>query len=282
MNSDVKPGVDLTTVLGRSMERGLTLTPSQLNSAGRRAVAIFRLVEGQDPTKTPEIIRRRCKQSYERVEFSTMVYGYPRTHVPMCVDKAIDSVMNGEPPPVKAKRMWHRGPMMRDPLADRPPAPPKPVKPPAPKRREVRSDGSYTISSTQCWSCREEMPVYTWDGHTPWGDDVPPPDPAPKTVKLRHSRVTGHEYWANVCPVCDSLQGDFFLHLTPTGSFYGLKSNAVLTAIVRQLELCTDEGLPMFAPENGVCWSCKGQIYERVDGSRHITGCPLCSRSFCD
>lgn len=269
--------VDLTTVLGRSVERGLALTPSQLNSAGRRAVAIFRLVEGQDPAKAPEIIRRRYKQSHE---FQVMVYGYPRTHVPMCIDRAIDSVLNGEPPPVKSKRMWHRGPMMRNPLAERPAAPPRVVKPPT--RREVRTEGQYLVSSAACWSCQDEMPVYTWDGHRPWGADVPPPTPVPSTVKLAHSRTIGREYWANVCPSCESLLGDFYLHLTPAGPFYGLKSNAVLTAIVRQLELCADEGLPMFAPENGVCWSCKGQIYERADGSKHVTDCPLCGRSFCD
>ena len=47
-----------------------------------------------------------------------------------------------------------------------------------------------------------------------------------------------------------------------------------------------DKGGPYFAPKDGFCWSCGEQIYERIswEQARHelITGCPHCSRSYCD
>lgn len=49
-----------------------------------------------------------------------------------------------------------------------------------------------------------------------------------------------------------------------------------------QRELCAYEGLPHFAPRDGICWRCGGQVYDRLDGRAHITGCPFCAYSFCD
>ena len=53
-------------------------------------------------------------------------------------------------------------------------------------------------------------------------------------------------------------------------------------AVKRQAKLCVERGLPHFAPHNGICWACRRQIYEHEDGSTFITGCPCCSRSYCD
>ncbi len=47
-------------------------------------------------------------------------------------------------------------------------------------------------------------------------------------------------------------------------------------------QLCKERGLPHFAPRNGVCWSCYRQIFEVLDGSSYVTGCPFCHRSYCD
>ena len=49
-----------------------------------------------------------------------------------------------------------------------------------------------------------------------------------------------------------------------------------------QDELCRAGQLPHFAPRNGVCWSCYRQIYEVLDGTSYVTGCPFCHRSYCD
>lgn len=53
-----------------------------------------------------------------------------------------------------------------------------------------------------------------------------------------------------------------------------------------QKKHCKDEKLPHFAPFNGICYQCRGQIYSTISlekaGSGLITNCPLCCRSYCD
>lgn len=49
-----------------------------------------------------------------------------------------------------------------------------------------------------------------------------------------------------------------------------------------QERLCGEKQLPLFAPYSGVCWSCGRQIYEELDGTSHVTGCPYCHRSYCE
>ncbi|MDP2846291.1 MAG: hypothetical protein Q8N79_09530, partial [Candidatus Methanoperedens sp.] len=39
---------------------------------------------------------------------------------------------------------------------------------------------------------------------------------------------------------------------------------------------------PDFTPYKGICWNCKCQIFYRYDGTEFITGCPYCSRSYCE
>lgn len=59
-------------------------------------------------------------------------------------------------------------------------------------------------------------------------------------------------------------------------------------AIAAQKAYCEKEGLPLFAPDNGVCWSCNHSIYlnngytVKEAKSRWITSCPICHRSFTD
>lgn len=63
-----------------------------------------------------------------------------------------------------------------------------------------------------------------------------------------------------------------------------------------QKEYCKSNGYPMFAPNNGICYSCGRNIYHKVvyhsgnvggisvkkAGSTLITGCPFCNRSYVD
>lgn len=69
-----------------------------------------------------------------------------------------------------------------------------------------------------------------------------------------------------------------------------------------QAEYCKETGMPHFAPKTGTCWKCNKNIYEQVErksfysdnptyktgisvekaGSSLVTGCPHCSRSYCD
>lgn len=69
-------------------------------------------------------------------------------------------------------------------------------------------------------------------------------------------------------------------------------------AIKAQEWHCKTKILPHFAPKNGICWSCHQNIYSVKGRTRYgketsgysveraagqlITGCPFCSRSYCD
>ena len=72
-------------------------------------------------------------------------------------------------------------------------------------------DPPYTKATLTCWRCGTEILVYTWEGKD-WMDDVPPPTPAPPSLKFRRSRMARCRYWANVCSNCDSVQGENFIY----------------------------------------------------------------------
>jgi hypothetical protein len=74
----------------------------------------------------------------------------------------------------------------------------------------------YRYAFQSCWKCNKEIIVFSWN------DEIPALKPIPKTIQLRYSRTAGHKYWANTCPYCDSIQGDFFLHSEPDSPFFGV------------------------------------------------------------
>jgi hypothetical protein len=75
-------------------------------------------------------------------------------------------------------------------------------------------------------------------------------------------------------------------------------------AIKAQAKYCEEEGAPHFAPNDGRCWRCHRNIYEKWEredkgwdgkpitrvsgisvekaGAELVTGCPHCHRSYCD
>lgn len=59
-------------------------------------------------------------------------------------------------------------------------------------------------------------------------------------------------------------------------------------AVIEQRLYCMRNKVPQFAPENGICYRCKQDIYgpggytADKAGKILITGCPLCGRTFCD
>ena len=65
-----------------------------------------------------------------------------------------------------------------------------------------------------------------------------------------------------------------------------LWNEEIREAIDAQRQYCKEHKYPMFAPNDGFCFSCGKQIYTRINseyaGKEHITGCPHCSRSYCD
>lgn len=85
----------------------------------------------------------------------------------------------------------------------------------------------------------------------------------------------------------------------------------VLKARKAQEKYCNEKDYPHFAPKSGVCWKCNRNIYEQIGwkvengrgiqvsldskelrhttgitvekaGKELVTGCPHCSRSYCD
>ncbi|OEH86223.1 hypothetical protein BHU72_11855 [Desulfuribacillus stibiiarsenatis] len=80
----------------------------------------------------------------------------------------------------------------------------------------------------------------------------------------------------------------------------------VVKSVQGQKTLCKERQLPHFAPSDGRCWSCKRNIYETKENKMRnwqtgeitgtyltgitveqaskelVTGCPHCSRSYCD
>lgn len=78
-----------------------------------------------------------------------------------------------------------------------------------------------------------------------------------------------------------------------------MKTYNIDRAIAAQERYQAKSQSPKFAPENGVCYSCKLNIYSKVEhesfggsydtgfdvgraGSELVTGCPHCNKSFCD
>ncbi len=90
-------------------------------------------------------------------------------------------------------------------------------------------DGAFGTGVQRCWKCRKDTLVYRWDGQ-PWATQ-PPPQPRPRTVKFCFSKTVGHNYWANTCGACDSLQGDHFMFNDPAGAFHG---GAFVEPVVRR------------------------------------------------
>ena len=37
-----------------------------------------------------------------------------------------------------------------------------------------------------------------------------------------------------------------------------------------------------WGPRDGICFSCKRQIFKILNGTKDITGCPYCHRTYCD
>lgn len=67
----------------------------------------------------------------------------------------------------------------------------------------------YRYVSHVCWRCGKEMLAYFWPGGGAHNARRPP-EPIPVTVQHRVTEGAGN-YWANCCPRCSAVQGDFYL-----------------------------------------------------------------------
>ncbi len=74
---------------------------------------------------------------------------------------------------------------------------------------EVSPNAAYHAVPHVCWRCSADMVAYVWTGsgfHTV----ERPPDPIPVSVKHCATEGAG-DYWANCCPRCTAVQGDYHL-----------------------------------------------------------------------
>ncbi len=72
----------------------------------------------------------------------------------------------------------------------------------------------YHCGIVNCWKCGNEIPVFDIG--------IENEDYYPKTVMRKFSNTKREEYLANTCPICKSLQGEFFLYSEPDGPFFAL------------------------------------------------------------
>jgi len=80
----------------------------------------------------------------------------------------------------------------------------------------------YRYGINRCWKCRRESLVFAWPREYIHDDTKPKVEPIPKTIQYRFSKTVGDKYWVNVCPYCQSIQGDFFLYCEPDGPFFAV------------------------------------------------------------
>lgn len=82
------------------------------------------------------------------------------------------------------------------------------------------SNAKYIAAVETCFKCKQETPVFWWQG-VPFCEQEPP-NPKPRTIKPRHSKQFGGTYWANTCASCSMIQGDNYLYLFENAPFKGL------------------------------------------------------------
>jgi hypothetical protein len=72
----------------------------------------------------------------------------------------------------------------------------------------------YRFGICICWKCNKEILVFSW----PEVSNLK--EPKPRTIQFKYSKMANEKYWANTCPYCNSIQGNFFLYNEPDGPFF--------------------------------------------------------------
>ena len=85
------------------------------------------------------------------------------------------------------------------------------------------SEPLYVAAVAPCWGCKEKIIWYWWPG-VPFAQEKPP-EPVPRTLQFRFSKMYGGKYWMNICPGCRAPQGDNFVFLALDSPFKGLPVN---------------------------------------------------------
>ena len=80
----------------------------------------------------------------------------------------------------------------------------------------------YRYGLQRCGKCNREIIVFSWPEDEVHDNLASTPQPRPRTIQYRYSATAGCRYWANTCPYCRSIQGDFYLHNEPNGAFWAI------------------------------------------------------------
>jgi len=83
----------------------------------------------------------------------------------------------------------------------------------------------YRTAYSSCWRCDREILIFVWPNDSIHNYILPDTIPRPKTVQYRYSKMAGENYWANTCPYCKSIQGDFFLFVELDSPLFGFYCN---------------------------------------------------------
>lgn len=71
------------------------------------------------------------------------------------------------------------------------------------------SSPPYHYVAHECWRCKSSMVAFLWPGGGARGSQRPP---APIPASVQHCATDGGgNYWANCCPDCSVVQGDYYL-----------------------------------------------------------------------
>jgi hypothetical protein len=85
-------------------------------------------------------------------------------------------------------------------------------------------EANYYPALENCWNCHSNILVFNWKDKVIFDEVEPPLNGRPKTIKFMYSSTVGHAYWANTCPWCNKIQGDYYLFCEVDGPF-GLLSD---------------------------------------------------------
>jgi hypothetical protein len=84
----------------------------------------------------------------------------------------------------------------------------------------------YRYAPYTCYDkkCQKRMIAYTWPGKVMYTTQTPP-EGKPDSIKLVTAKTSGETYWANTCPHCGAIQGDWFLESEPDSPFFCLNQD---------------------------------------------------------
>ncbi len=85
----------------------------------------------------------------------------------------------------------------------------------------------YRYGITHCWKCQHTILVVAWPRQAFYPTVLPAKDPITRMLRYRYSHTAQCHYWANVCPHCHAMQGNWFLYDEPDGPFFPVMDDLV-------------------------------------------------------